>query len=155
MKACNQPTSLEVANPFDWANLVWSQSSGQNSFTPGFSGDHWSCSAHTDIGFFVVNGAIWNGQMTYNGPAVSANLHVTWLGTGTTASGYVQVSAPGFVLSEQFAINPIFEHAFGTYDFPFTIPDTAGGLVLITVQVNWQITGTGPFNTMSTAGLLT
>jgi hypothetical protein len=144
--------------PLDWTQLSWGQNGfpdvyqsgvGVVSFTPlnsmsnQFEND---CSSVDD----VANSAYSENQATisYTGPAKNCNLHLVVSGSPDATAfrwGTIFVSDNSGNL---LGLNLV-GLANGTYDYPFTIPDTGGNPDIITVDVtqiytnsNANLTGT-------------
>ena len=135
---CTQAVTITVTSVgIDWTTLVWgalvntcgpakvpSGVLAGNSFSFSASGGSSSC-LPGDAGSPCAG--YWVGSLTYNGPAVLANIHALMSITGSAGSN-VQVFQDG---------NPI-GFCSGTLlgtDCPFTVADTGGIPSSITVQV--------------------
>jgi len=154
--------SLPPLPALDWTQLSWGQNGfpdvynsgvGTSSFTPlnslgnEFTND---CSTVDD----PTNTAYSENQATvaYTGGALNCNLHLVVSGT-SNAAGFrygtlTVVSAfAGHLININFAIYAVGGMLNGTYDFPFTIPDTGGNADTITVDVTQIFTGSNPLLT--------
>lgn len=154
---CTQTVSISVSSLCpDWENdLVWpvagggTTGAGTRSFTPSgvTGGDNFvaSVSATTippdGASAFNFGGGIW-GYLPYSGPACNCNLHLIFSKVGSVAGQItiVEEKTSLAVLSVPFNTT-----ANGTYDFPFSVPDSAGTPYHIRVEITLQVTGgSGP-----------
>jgi hypothetical protein len=145
---CTQEVTIGLVPPpagLDWDNLVWGPINiYQHTPTGTLSGASFSVQASGDGGGGTNDTADCTGTLLYNGPAANCNLHVNATNMISAVPGGAIFSIGvqsdvTWVLSETCKQLPTFgTHAPGTYDFPFTVPDTGGVPASITVLVSWQ-----------------
>jgi hypothetical protein len=94
------------------------------------------------------------GHLSYNGPAVNCNLHYTLSGSTSLDEGddvQMVITGTGGLSSLHIELDLDVAHP-GTFDFPFTIPDTGGVASTIIVDIEagnsgnqdpWTVTLTG------------
>lgn len=144
---CNQSVTLSsIKCGPDWTTISWAVQIFNDAPTSTFSGDHFSVAASgvSSVGAGSPSNAVATGTINYKGPAFNGNFHLVMAGntvgnfSDTTVGASMQ--APGLVLNTAASNLPtiLFPNGPGTYDVPFTVPDTGGATVLITITISWQ-----------------
>lgn len=135
--SCDKQFALlvESADCPNWDELAWT------SCTQNGSGVAFPCPVPAQSGYFLVSAGDGDcnfgqsqvvGGMDYSGTGCNCNLHIDW--DGDASFGGVQVDVDGVtVINFQVGANPP-----GAYDFPFSLPDTAGGTIPIFVGSTMQ-----------------
>lgn len=160
--SCITTCAIDVATGIcvDWSNLLWDDAavSGTippDTFTPSnATGDTFTFSTAVAQSSNAAN-------ITYNGPACNCNLHITIATSGdlTQIIGMVFMTkmAPPFnqLFYVDFRIGNPNYYAAGTYDIPFTLPDSGGtpyslnlSCVAFLVSPTMTIDVTGKFSTV-------
>lgn len=145
--ACQKDFTITV-NPFgcvDWTQLLWnvpfisSANAGTSTFTPsGTTGAVFDAESTCPDSFAGDQGSNQGvATLIYNNAGCNCNLHlVLTLGADQTHEcGQVLIGTTpgGNLVTVNFN-----SHAAGTFDFPFTLPDTLGLNRTITVIVETQ-----------------
>ena len=164
---CQKDVSIVVNSGVScdvFSNLVWTENYQVGTSTGLFTGPSWSatssgtCTAD-DSGDFGGEWHTANG--TYNGPAANCNLHITASGTAGIDPGAsfinvniyfdgVEVSHAYINIDQTIFLGP------GTYDIPFSIPDTGGIDKSVKIEVEWgsglhEVAGTGSVSMIASA----
>lgn len=128
----------------DWSTLTWGTplvlvvGSAVASFIPdSIASDSFSSSssAPNPLGGDAALG--YNvATLSYNGAACNCNLHVDLTNSGDTTCTCAQINIDWVTGT---AFNDLYGLATGSYDFPFSLPDTGGSPITVTVTAFTQV----------------
>ena len=126
---------------FSFANLVWNNppdsvenAASQNTFTGGVV--TLSCTQQNNFDYSAIDNTNTNTPISYTGPAVSCNLNLVMTNTAVQypGSGSITVTVAGVVLN----IVSVMPSADGTYNYPFTIPQSSAATVTVFAGISSQ-----------------
>jgi hypothetical protein len=158
---CQQDMSITIAPIVSgcsvFSNLVWTQNLLIAPATEVFSGGDGTVSSSgtcTNDDSAIIGHGSYIGNGTYNGPASNCNLHIVASGTAGVDPGAsylnVEIYFDGASVAHAYIyIDVTIFLGPGTYDIPFSMPDTGGVDVAVEVDVEWrsgltEVAGTGP-----------
>lgn len=145
-RVCTQGFTLAVTGAacVNWANLLWGVpfigtfGAGTASFSPNsVASASFDGIVDAPVTFFPnPDQAVYQNlaSVVYNGPACNCNLHLVTTTIGPVGNLCANIIVGGGILSVD--LNNV---AAGTYDYPFTIPDTGGVPATINITANSSI----------------
>jgi hypothetical protein len=146
--SCNKAYTLEIESSCAaWDTMVWDAESGGAGGAGTFNGLWFQNTFHAvvsspdaSVGDFAAlsNTTLPPLGLIYNGPGCNCNLHIefTRVGNLTNLGGsgvLIQIIPPGTTL-----VNFPVTSASGSYDIPFSLPDTLGADINLFVIVALQ-----------------
>lgn len=152
---CSKQFQIEVGEACpDWDSINW-DAPAYTTFGTGTADIQVIPASTWDMEVFAAafnpdfGQVILNGSIPYNGSGCSCNLHITIANTGVVGAGWIAITSS----LNGLLIQPLWSDlGVGTWDVPFSIPDTMGVDDTLTLQIIGQKVWDSTPGTMDVSG---